>query len=400
MAKLWTCFSLLLVFSLDQGWNFSSRMVKASEADPTLLKPDNHEAIIDEKEDSNPTKKSETVVKNNDISYNYFNYRIANRTDNANGVFDSAKVLPQVANSNADALKTTANSKNGASGEVVQATSGNTVVNNVPQKYVSHNTQIGAGLQKNANNTSVEKALAFYESILANAKKNEKESRRIKSESSMDEEKNYADGIEDSSLQVCHSDECKKVAEYIKGSMNESTNPCDDFYTFSCGGWKKRNDIPESENEITAFTKLTKKIESATHTLLTQPPQSGESVALVKARKFFYSCMNADKIEKEGAKPALEFIKAIDGWSMCDRNDWKEKSWDVYKVLKDVQSKYYPAPPFFTVEVTNDHLNSTRHLIKVRMFLYFCAFTRVMVQGYDALAITYSIFAGNGLNYT
>ncbi|XP_057314854.1 endothelin-converting enzyme homolog [Hydractinia symbiolongicarpus] len=167
--------------------------------------------------------------------------------------------------------------------------------------------------------------------------------------------------------EVCTSEKCVEVAEKIKEALNTSADPCEDFYAFSCGGWKEKHDIPASENEITSFTVLTKEIENAIHDLLKEEPKEGESDALVKARKFFASCMDTDTIEKLGAEPALDFIKYIGGWSLCKRKEWEqgEKDWDPYKVLKKLQRNFYPAPPFFTVEVTNDHLNSTRHLIKI-----------------------------------
>jgi len=172
----------------------------------------------------------------------------------------------------------------------------------------------------------------------------------------------------------CTSDKCVKVASAIKESLNTTTNPCNDFYTFACGGWKEKHEIPKSENEITAFTMLTQEIEKAIYELLQEPPQSGESDALKKARKFYQSCMDTDEIERLGAKPAQQFISYIGDWALCGNKEWNKKSkdaksneepWNVYAILKKLQRNFYPAPPFFTVEVTNDHLNSTKHLIKI-----------------------------------
>jgi len=166
---------------------------------------------------------------------------------------------------------------------------------------------------------------------------------------------------------VCTSEECFAVAKKIKYALNETADPCDDFYLFACGGWKKSHSIPSSENEITSFTVLSKEIEIAIHDLLNEPPKPDESNALQKARDFFASCMNTTKIEDLGPKPANDFLDEIGSWPVCNNDKWteEESKWDVYKVLQKLQKKYYPAPSFFTVEVTNDHLNSTKHLIKI-----------------------------------
>ena len=124
-------------------------------------------------------------------------------------------------------------------------------------------------------------------------------------------------------------------------------------------------------NEITSFTVLSKEIEVEIHDSLNEPPKEGESNALQKARDFFASCMNTTKIEELGAKPGSDFIAEF-GWPICPDDKWgkKNKKWDVYAKLEKLQRQFYPAPPFFTVEVTHDHLNSTKHLIKVSVRIF------------------------------
>lgn len=38
------------------------------------------------------------------------------------------------------------------------------------------------------------------------------------------------------------------VAGSILSKMDQSVNPCEDFYAFSCGGWLKENPIPEDSS--------------------------------------------------------------------------------------------------------------------------------------------------------
>lgn len=170
---------------------------------------------------------------------------------------------------------------------------------------------------------------------------------------------------------VCQTETCKNISERISANLDQTVDPCDDFYEFACGGWISKKKIPSCENEITSFTVLTKTIENQIHELIKQPAVPGESLALEKARNFFKSCMDEDKLEELGPKPALDFIEYIGGWSICDNDHWKQNKdkWKIHEILKKLQRNFYPAPPFLSFEVTNDHLNSTKHLIKVILFI-------------------------------
>lgn len=171
-----------------------------------------------------------------------------------------------------------------------------------------------------------------------------------------------------SGMNICRTHECSTVAEYIKKSIDSTVDPCDDFFTFCCGGWIRRNPIPKSYNDYSTFTKLSKVIEGEIRDLLQASNMSHDgppTEALLKTRDFYRSCMDEQQIEILGPRPMLDFIKLIGSWSICQDGSWNKTSWDIHKVLQHLQSTYYPAPPFFSVEVTNDHLNSTKHLIKV-----------------------------------
>lgn len=172
-------------------------------------------------------------------------------------------------------------------------------------------------------------------------------------------------------LEVCRAPECVKVAARIEKALNTSVEPCEDFYRFSCEGWMKRNPIPKSYNDYSTFTKVSQDIETQLHGLLKKHDKFLDDEnntayeALRKAKDFYQSCMDEEEIEKLGPKPALNFIHEIGSWSLAKDGSWNKSKWDPYAVLRNLHRSLFPAPPFFSVEVTNDHLNSTKHLIKV-----------------------------------
>lgn len=168
---------------------------------------------------------------------------------------------------------------------------------------------------------------------------------------------------------VCRSPECLHVASHIKNSLNESADVCQDFYNFACGSWKQHNPLPKSYNDYNTFSKLSHHIEKQLKGLLEDSFEADsrtlEHNSIRKAKDFYRSCMDVEEIERLGGLPMNNFIKSIGSWAVAGRKHWRASRWNVYKVMKHVQKFYYPASPFFSVEVTNDHLNSTKHLMKV-----------------------------------
>ena len=97
-------------------------------------------------------------------------------------------------------------------------------------------------------------------------------------------------------------------------SLDRSTDPCVDFYTFACGSWRTKNPIPPDQARWSVYAKLSDENEQLLWGLLEQAarPDPGRSPSEQKIGDFFASCMDEAKVDGDGVAPVLAELKAVD----------------------------------------------------------------------------------------
>ena len=51
--------------------------------------------------------------------------------------------------------------------------------------------------------------------------------------------------------------DCVSMASTILNSLDEKVDPCEDFYSYACGGWLEQNPLPDGHTVWGPFVKLT-----------------------------------------------------------------------------------------------------------------------------------------------
>ncbi len=85
-------------------------------------------------------------------------------------------------------------------------------------------------------------------------------------------------------------------------SMDKSVDPCVDLYTYSCGGWQKKNPIPPDQTSWSVYGKLYQDNLTFLRGMLDQAAQpSGDRNAVTqKIGDFYAACMDEGAVEKRG----------------------------------------------------------------------------------------------------
>jgi endothelin-converting enzyme/putative endopeptidase len=99
--------------------------------------------------------------------------------------------------------------------------------------------------------------------------------------------------------------------------MDRNVDPCVDFYTYSCGGWIKKNPIPPDQSSWATYSKLEDENRAQLKAILEEAAKaSGARNAVAhdvtqKIGDYYASCMDEAAIEKLGAQPLLPALNRI-----------------------------------------------------------------------------------------
>ena len=98
--------------------------------------------------------------------------------------------------------------------------------------------------------------------------------------------------------------------------MDKSVDPCVDFYTYSCGGWQKKNPIPADQSSWSVYGKLYDDNQQFLWGILDDLSKqtTGRTPTQQKIGDYFAACMDEAAVEKLGAtplKPQLDAIAAM-----------------------------------------------------------------------------------------
>ena len=185
--------------------------------------------------------------------------------------------------------------------------------------------------------------------------------------------RNFLVGATEIQVKSCSTPQCKGVTKYIRDSLDESIDPCDDFYKFSCGNWIKHNPIPKTSSSFSTFSKLNQKVEKQLRKILEKPNKSSrENFMYKKAKNYYTSCRDMTAINALKATPLVDLINAIGGWAMGGQGVvYDEDKYDVMKILKDIHKDFTSSGgPLFSVHVSDDPKHTHKHIIEVRLHIW------------------------------
>ena len=130
---------------------------------------------------------------------------------------------------------------------------------------------------------------------------------------------------------VCVTEACAIAAGGILQTMDQSADPCQDFFQFSCGGWVANNEIPDGKSRWGKFYELRDKVDKAVRKIIESPKDETDAQSVNYLKDHYLACNDEETIEKLGYEPFRNFVSSDNpegGWPMIQL-DWDSTKFTV-----------------------------------------------------------------------
>lgn len=164
---------------------------------------------------------------------------------------------------------------------------------------------------------------------------------------------------------ICETPGCIEAAANVLDFLDESVDPCNNFYEFACGNFLKKARIPPEKTEVSTFSVIGDLITNQLQTILNEPLHLNESKAVKLAKNYYQSCMNQSIIDERGIKPLSDMLNAFGGWPVVKGDSWSEKNFNWIEMLKKFRIQGFKRSMIFSFGLGLDYKNSTRYVLAV-----------------------------------
>ncbi|HEV3041988.1 MAG TPA: M13 family metallopeptidase [Candidatus Angelobacter sp.] len=112
------------------------------------------------------------------------------------------------------------------------------------------------------------------------------------------------------------SNAVKAPKSFDLDAIDKSVDPCEDFYEYACGNWRKKNPIPSDQARWGRFNELNEYNRQTLHQILEKASarSAKRSPIMQKIGDFYASCMDEKTVDSKGSaplKPLLDRIASI-----------------------------------------------------------------------------------------
>ncbi|XP_050738565.1 neprilysin-2-like isoform X4 [Eriocheir sinensis] len=164
---------------------------------------------------------------------------------------------------------------------------------------------------------------------------------------------------------VCLSKGCVKAAASLIESMDETVDPCDDFFKFACGGFLKKTIIPDDKTTISRFNEISDELQLKLRGLVEAEDSPTEPQFSKMVKNLYKSCMDKETIQQKGLNPLKDVLRQMGGWPVLEGDTWDPSGFQWAQNVYINRQLGFSLDYLFDFSVSTNIRNSTWRIIDI-----------------------------------
>jgi membrane metallo-endopeptidase-like protein 1 len=164
---------------------------------------------------------------------------------------------------------------------------------------------------------------------------------------------------------VCLTKGCVKAAADLIESMDETIDPCSDFYEFACGNFLKTTVIPEHQTSYGSFSVVRDKLNLRLRKLFEAEPTASEPEAYQNVRNMYHSCMDTETIEEKSVEQLMAIVTEVGGWPVLMGESWNGEGFKWHELSVKASDKGFNSDRMISIGIGTDSKDSTKRILEI-----------------------------------
>lgn len=161
---------------------------------------------------------------------------------------------------------------------------------------------------------------------------------------------------------ICLTEGCVTAAAAVIEKLNQSIDPCDNFYEFACGKFLQETEIQDEQVAMMSFVTVNDKVQQQLRTIINEPLRDDDLRPIALVKKFNTACLDVGKMT---IAPLQLMLEKYGGWPLVVGENWNDTDWKWHEALGKILNDGLGAMPLFRLEVTTDPRASSVRIIDV-----------------------------------
>ncbi|KAK2576855.1 hypothetical protein KPH14_005487 [Odynerus spinipes] len=164
---------------------------------------------------------------------------------------------------------------------------------------------------------------------------------------------------------VCTKSQCKMRSNEILEYIDDSVDPCTNFFQFACGGWQKKHPIPPTQTMVDIDTVFQDELYMQMRKQLELSITARDSVDMKKSKQHYHICSLLPSLGKLSIEEVRKMINEAGPWPMLISDKHKKTNWH----WADVHYYYFKMTAdagLFDVGISTDSQDFQKPLLELK----------------------------------